>query len=101
MEGAPIPVIVVSKRSVSNDITGEEGSGSGLGDVGDEVFADVDIAYKGATVIKQFRLGIEQFEGDGVRIDLGQISIYFRIYHTFLVISERLGKLSYRQLASH
>ena len=101
MEGAPISDIVVSKGSVSNDITGEEGSGSGLGDVGDEVFADVDIAYKGATVIKQFRLGKEQFGGDGVRIDLGQISIYFRIYHTFLVISERLGKLSYRQLASH
>ena len=99
MEGAPIPDIVVSKGSVSNDITGEEGSG--LGDVGDEVFADVDIAYKGATVIKQFRLGKEQFGGDGVRIDLGQISIYFRIYHTFLVISERLDKLSYRQLASH
>ena len=86
---------------LANDITGEEGSGSGLGDVGDEVFADVDIAYKGATVIKQFRLGKEQFGGDGVRIDLRQISIYFRIYHTFLVISERLGKLSYRQLASH
>ena len=74
---------------------------SGLGDVGDEVFADVDIAYKGATVIKPFRLGKEQFGGDRVRIDLGQNSIYFRIYHTFLVISERLGKLSYRQLASH
>jgi hypothetical protein len=72
MEGAPIPDIVVSKGSVSNDITGEEGSGSGLGDVGDEVFADVDIAYKGATVIKQFRLGKEQFGGDGVRIDLFQ-----------------------------
>ena len=86
---------------LANDITGEEGSGSGLGDVGDEVFADVDIAYKGATVIKPFRLGKEQFGGDGVRIDLRQISIYFRIYHTFLVISERLGKLSYRQLASH
>ena len=92
MEGAPIPDIVVSKGSVSNDITGEEGSGSGLGDVGDEVFADVDIAYKGATVIKQFRLGKEQFGGDGVRIDLGQISIYFRIYHTFLVISEKVGQ---------
>ena len=72
------------------------GPRSGLGDVGDVVFADVDIAYKGATVIKQFRLGKEQFGGDGVRIDSGQISIYFRIYHTFLVISERLGKLSYR-----
>ena len=92
MEGAPISDIVVSKGSVSNDITGEEGSGSGLGDVGDEVFADVDIAYKGATVIKQFRLGKEQFGGDGVRIDLGQISIYFRIYHTFLVISEKVGQ---------
>ena len=86
---------------LANDITGEEVSGSGLGDVGNEVFADVDIAYKGATVIKPFRLGKEQFGGDGVRIDLGQNSIYFRIYHTFLVISERLGKLSYRQLASH
>ena len=63
MEGAPIPDIVVSKRSVSNDITGEEGSGSGLGDVGDEVFADVDIAYKGATLIKPFSSGKRTVRG--------------------------------------
>jgi len=63
MEGAPIPDIVVSKRSVSNDITGEEGSGSGLGDVGDEVFADVDIAYKGVTLKKPFSSGKRTVRG--------------------------------------
>ena len=62
-EGAPIPEFVVSKGSVSNDITGEEGSGSGLGDVGDEVFADVDIAYKDATVIKPFSSGKRTVRG--------------------------------------
>ena len=40
-EAAPDPDIVVSKGSVSNDNTG--GEGSGLGDVGNEVFADDDI----------------------------------------------------------
>ena len=42
MEGAPIPNIVVSKGSVSNDNKGEEGSG--LGDVGNKVIADDDVA---------------------------------------------------------
>ena len=42
MEGAPIPDIVVSKGSVSNDNKG--GEGSGLGDVGNEVIADDDVA---------------------------------------------------------
>ena len=39
-EESPVTDIVVSKGSVSNNNTGEEGSG--LGDVGNEVFADVD-----------------------------------------------------------
>ena len=95
MEGAPISDIVVSKGSVSNDITGEEGSGSGLGDVGDEVFADVDIAYKGATVIKQFCLGKEQFGGwDRFQYICGFTTLSWSY-------QKRLGKLSYRQLASH
>ena len=41
-EAAPDPDIVVSKGSVSNDNTG--GEGSGLGDVGNEVFAYDDVA---------------------------------------------------------
>ena len=41
MEGAPIHDIVVRKGSVSNDNTVE---GSGLGDVGNEVFAYDDVA---------------------------------------------------------
>ena len=52
MEGAPIPGIVVSKGSVSNDDKGEEGSG--LGDVGNNVFADDDVVKEGDIVIKQF-----------------------------------------------
>ena len=39
-EESPVNDIVVSNGSVSNNNTGEEGSG--LGDVGNEVFADVD-----------------------------------------------------------
>ena len=38
----PNPDIIVSKGSVSNDNTG--GVGSGLGDVGNEVIADDDVA---------------------------------------------------------
>ena len=41
-EGASDADIVVSKVSVSNDNTG--GEGSGLGDVGNEVIADDDVA---------------------------------------------------------
>ena len=41
-EGVPVTDIVVSKGSVSNDHTGEEGSG--LGDAEKNVFADVDVA---------------------------------------------------------
>ena len=41
-EGTPDHDIVVSKGSVSNDNTG--GEGSGLGDVGNEVIADDDVA---------------------------------------------------------
>ena len=41
-EGAPDTDIVVSKGFVSNDNTG--GEGSGLGDVGNEVIADDDVA---------------------------------------------------------
>ena len=55
MEGAPIPDIVVSKGSVSNDNKGEEGSG--LGDVGNKVFADDDVVKEGDIVIKQFHPG--------------------------------------------
>ena len=55
MEGAPIPDIVVSKGSVSNDNKGEEGSG--VGDVGNEVFADDDVVKEGDIVIKQFHPG--------------------------------------------
>ena len=55
MEGAPIPDIVVSKGSVSNDNKGEEGSG--VGDVGNEVFADDDVVKEGDIVIKQFYPG--------------------------------------------
>ena len=49
MEGAPIPDIVVSKGSVSNDNKGEEGSG--VGDVGNEVFADDDVVKEGDILI--------------------------------------------------
>ena len=52
MEGAPIPGIVVSKGSVSNDDKGEEGSGQC--DVGNNVFADDDVVKEGDIVIKQF-----------------------------------------------
>ena len=55
MEGAPIPDIVVSKGSVSNDNKGEEGSG--LGDVGNKVIADDDVVKEGDIVIKQFHPG--------------------------------------------
>ena len=55
MEGAPIPDIVVSKGSVSNDNKGEEESG--VGDVGNEVFADDDVVKEGDIVIKQFHPG--------------------------------------------
>ena len=55
MEGAPIPDIVVSKGSVSNDNKGEEGSG--VGDVGNEVFADDDVVKEGDIVIQQFHPG--------------------------------------------
>ena len=55
MEGAPIPDIVVSKGSVSNDNKGEEGSG--VGDVGNKVFADDDVVKEGDIVIKQFHPG--------------------------------------------
>ena len=41
-EGAPDTDIVVSEGFVSNDNTG--GEGSGLGDVGNEVIADDDVA---------------------------------------------------------
>ena len=41
-ERAPNPDIIVSKGSVSNENTG--GDGSGLGDVGIEVFIDGDVA---------------------------------------------------------
>ena len=55
MEGAPIPDIVVSNGSVSNDNKGEEGSG--VGDVGNEVFADDDVVKEGDIVIKLFHPG--------------------------------------------
>ena len=42
LEGAPDTDIVVSKGFVSNDNTG--GEGSGLGDVGNEVIADDEVA---------------------------------------------------------
>ena len=41
-EGEPNPDIIVYKWSVSNENTG--GDGSGLGDVGIEVFIDGDVA---------------------------------------------------------
>ena len=41
-ERAPDPDIIVKKGSVSNENTG--GDGSGLGDVGIEVFIDGDVA---------------------------------------------------------
>ena len=66
----------------TNDIKREEGSG--LGDVGNKVIADDDVDI----VIKQFHPGKVR----GGKIDLGQISIYFWIHHTFLVISEKVGQ---------
>ena len=54
-EAAPDPDIVVSKGSVSNDNTG--GEGSGLGDVGNKVFADDDVVKEGDIVIKLFHPG--------------------------------------------
>ena len=42
MQAAPDPDIVFSKGFVSNDNTG--GEGSGLGDVGNKVIADDDVA---------------------------------------------------------
>ena len=85
-ERAPDPDIVVRKGSVSNGNKGEEGSG--LGDVGNKVFADDDVVKEGDIVIKQFHPGKVR----GGKIDLGQISIYFWIHHTFLVISEKVGQ---------
>ena len=70
----------------TNDKKGEEGSG--LADVGNKVFADDDIVKEGYIVIKQFHPGKVR----GGKIDLGQISIYFWIHHTFLVISEKVGQ---------
>ena len=87
MEGAPIPDIVVSKGSVSNDNKGEEGSG--LGDVGNEVFADDDVVKEGDIVINNKT--ISSGKSSWMKIDLGQILIYFWIHHTFLVISEKVG----------
>ena len=54
-EESPVTDIVVSKGSVSNDNKGEEGSG--LGDVGNKVFADDDVVKEGDIVIKQFHPG--------------------------------------------
>ena len=51
-EGEPDFDIVVSKGFVSNDSAG--GEGSGLGDVGNNVFADDDVVKEGDIVIKQF-----------------------------------------------
>ena len=51
-EESPVTDIVVSKGSVSNNNTGEEGSG--LGDVGNKVFVDVDIALSFITEKKGF-----------------------------------------------
>ena len=70
----------------TNDIKREEGSG--LGDVGNKVFADDDVVKEGDIVIKQFHPGKVR----GGKINLGQISIYFWIHHTFLVISEKVGQ---------
>merc|ERR1712155_100148 len=68
-EAAPDPDIVVSKGSVSNDNTG--GEGSGLGDVGNKVFAYDDVAQGGAFVIKQFHPGKEQIGVKNVRTACG------------------------------
>ena len=54
-EESPVTDIVVSKGSVSNDNKGEEGSG--VGDVGNEVFADDDVVKEGDIVIKLFHPG--------------------------------------------
>ena len=70
----------------TNDNIREEGSG--LGDVGNKVFADDDVVKEGYIVIKPFHPGKVR----GGKIDLGQISIYFWIHHTFLVISEKVGQ---------
>ena len=74
---------------------------SGLGDVGNEVFADVDVAWEGAIVIKQFHARKEQFGNEN------RFGTDFNIFPDsgFTTLSwshqKRLGKLSYRQLASH
>ena len=68
-EAALDPDIVVSKGSVSNDNTG--GEGSGLGDVGNEVIADNDVAQEGSIVIKQFHPEKEHFGVKNVRTACG------------------------------
>ena len=62
---------------------------SGLGDVGNEVFAD-DVVKEGNIVINNKT--IASGKSSWMKIDLGQILIYFWIHHTFLVISEKVGQ---------
>ena len=90
-EAAPDPDIVVSKGSVSNDNTG--GEGSGLGDVGNEVIADDDVAQEGAIVIKQFHPGKEQFGVKNVRTACGPDLNTFPDTFTILSFtSEKVGQ---------
>ena len=63
---------------------------SGLGDVGNEVFADDDVVKEGDIVINNKT--IASGKSSWMKIDLGQILIYFWIHHTFLVISEKVGQ---------
>ena len=74
---------------------------SGLGDVGNEVFADVDVAWEGAIVIKQFHARKEQFGNEnrfGTDFNIFPDSGFPTLSWSY---QKRLGKLSYRQLASH
>ena len=79
-EAAPVTDIVVSKGSVYQ-MTSKEKKGL------DWVMSETMYLLM-LTLLKQFHPEKEQL----MRIDLGPISIYFRIYHTFLVISKKVGQ---------
>ena len=80
--GAPIPDIVVSKGSVSNDNTG--GEGSRLGDVGNEVITADDIAY----VMDD---GLTSYSGDDATPNTSHSSVINAGGGTWFRVVERNG----------
>ena len=94
---APPPVTLQTKLNTTFLSLNEVGQHSvdiylksGLGDVGNEVFADDDVVKEGDIVINNKT--IASGKSSWMKIDLGQILIYFWIHHTFLVISEKVGQ---------